>query len=427
LLLGTLDKTHFQSEPCLAAFERLHSVAKKRSIILSYTELVEDPALNEEYRDVLREAESKVCRSKRRASTLIENLGKYRKTRIAYYLAKEVLEKLKQPQVEIDEVLNSITEHLNKARVGEDLTSLVRTIGRNANAIDLVDEALSEDDEILLKTGFDEIDNKNGGVPSVGVMLLAATTSGGKSTMLMNMLMNMYKINKVSVANVSLEMNERKVVRRMLSRMTQIPYWKYTKKALSPEERAKSKRAWLRFHRYGEKNDCQFSLICPKHAVSGPQVFTLLRPYGFNVVGIDYVSLLEGIDEKDQWKALSSIVRQAKIFSAENNCLVILLAQLDSEDDRIRYSKGMLEHADTAWTWNYYKPEQRETKVLPIKQIKARDQELYPFELAEMFETMTIDNMAGATKPGSASSKPGSGADVALDDEPAVDYEAGHK
>ena len=66
------------------------------------------------------------------------------------------------------------------------------------------------------------------------------------------------------------------------------------------------------------------------------------------MLGIDYVSLLDGVDEKDQWKALSAIVRQCKLFSAENHCLVIALDQLDSDDDRIRYSKGMLEHAYVA-------------------------------------------------------------------------------
>ena len=133
-------------------------------------------------------------------------------------------------------------------------------------------------------------------------------------------------------------------------------------------------------------------MYCPVHAVTDVQLFTLLRPYGYKVVGLDYVSLLDGVDEDNQARVLSAIVRHAKIFSAENKCLVIILVQLDSVDNRIRYSRGMLEHADVALAWNYSKPEVRETKIIPVQVLKARDQELGTFELEELFEIMTVKN-----------------------------------
>lgn len=428
-LLGRLDESYFHYEPCKAAFNRLQSVAKKRSVILGWTDLVEDPALNEEYRDILRESESKICRSVKRAGELVSSLDKYRKTRALYYMAKDIIEELKKPAVEVDEVLNSVTDKLTVTRSGDDIGQVIFTVGKNGNARDLVDEALSDEDEVLFKTGFKEIDERNGGVPSEGVLVLAATTSGGKSTLLMNLLMNMYKINKVSCANVSLEMNEKKVARRMLSRLTQIPYWKFVKKRLSKEEKAQCRKAWARFHKYGEKYDCQFGLITPVHSVTMTQVLTLAKPYGYKVIGLDYLSLLDGVDQDNQPRMLSAVTRQAKIFSAENKCLVIILCQLDSSDDRIRYSKGILEHADAAWTWNYFKPEVRETKTIPINQLKARDQELYPFELKEMFETMTVDNMdgAGPSDDDAPQASKTRSADLNLNEDVSVDYDAGQK
>jgi replicative DNA helicase len=421
-LLGSLDETFFHYEPCKAAFQRVHSVAKKRSVILEYTELLEDPALNEDYRDLLRDGDSRSCKTQTKAKRLIDSLDKYRKTRHLYSMAKDVIEELKKTEVDVDALINTVTNSITVARSNEDIGQLIHTVGKEANAVDLVDLALSVEDEVLLKTGFTEIDTKNGGVPSEGVMLLAATTSGGKSTMLMNMLMNMYRINKVSVANVSLEMNERKLARRMLSRMTKIPYWKYVKKALSDEERLQSRKAWRRFHRFGEKYDCQFSIICPTHSVNITQLLSILRPYGYKVIGIDYLSLLEGVDEKDQWKVLSAITREAKIFSSENKCLVVLLAQLDADDERIRYSKGILEHADAAWTWNYYKQEVRETKIIPIRQLKARDQELFNFELREDFGVMAILNM---DEEHSDSQSEQSASSVDVSSEPEMEYDAG--
>lgn len=443
LLLGGLDDTFFHSEPCKAAYKRIHTVAKKRSIILSFTELLEDPALNEEYRDILRDTDTPVCKTVERAHRLMESLDKYRKTRALFYMAKNIIEELKKPEVEVDDVLDSATDVITSARSKQDVGSLVHAIGKDANALELVDLALSEEDEPLIKTGLKDIDEKNGGVPSEGVLILAATTSGGKSTFLMNLLTNMYRLNKISVANVSLEMNEKKITRRLLSHLTKIPYWKFVKKKLSPDEKKQSRRAWRKLHKYGEEYDAQYAFICPKHGVNITQLLTLVKPYNYKVLGIDYVSLLDGVDEKDQWKALSAIVRQCKLFSAENHCLVIVLAQLDSDDDRIRYSKGMLEHADAAWTWNYYKPEQRESKILPVRQLKARDQELFPFELREMFDVMSIDNLdaddaVGDSNSGASESderktttrkKNSAGADDLNlnDDEVAVDFDAGQK
>lgn len=425
-----MDETFFHYEPCKAAYQRLHTVAKKRSVILGYTELLEDPALNEEYRDILSEVEVPYCKSVDRAHRLIESLDKYRKTRALYFMAKGIIDELKKPEVEVDDLLDTVTDDLTEVRSKQAITNLVHTIGKDANALDLIDEALSMEDEVLLKCGFKEIDDKNGGVPSEGVMLLAATTSGGKSTMLMNLLTQMYKLNKVSVANISLEMNERKITRRLLSNLTKIPYWKFVKKALTDEERAYARKMWRRLHKYGEKYDAKYSFICPKGGVNITQVLTLVKPYGYKVIGLDYVSLLDGVDEKDQWKALSSIIRQCKVFSSENKCLVIVLAQLDSDDDRIRYSKGMLEHADAAWTWNYYKPETRESKRIPIRQLKARDQELFPFELEEAFDVMSINNLSSSAEEETAPSgkkKPKDKDDLNLNDDVEVDYEAGSK
>jgi hypothetical protein len=149
------------------------------------------------------------------------------------------------------------------------------------------------------------------------------------------------------------------------------------------------------------------------------QLLMLVKPFGFQVIGIDYASLLDTSGEKDQWKALGEIARRAKIFATSNKCLVVLLCQLDSADDHIRYSQALLEHADVAWIWNYSKPEQRETKVIPIQQKKVRDGELYNFDLQEEFEIMTVSNTVGSSE-----SSADSDAEVASNDQkPDIDFD----
>lgn len=411
-VLSSLDASYFHDEACAAAFKRVQTVAQKKAILLSYTELTEDPALSEDCRDVLREAPNQRCKTMDKATRLVNQLSEYRKTRILYNMAKNISDCLQKDTVDIGEMLDGCTEALSKARLSNDLVQLVHSFGDGGD-LSLVERALATNHETLLKTGFHEVDNRNGGLPSEGVAILAATTSGGKSTFLMNLLLNMFKLNKISVANVSLEMNEEKLTRRNSSLLTGIPYWKYHKQALTPEDVRQTKIAWGKLHKFGEKHGVKYSMICPKHSVNITQLLTLVKPYKFKVLGIDYISLLDGVDEENQWRVLSSIARQCKIFSEETRCLVILLAQLDSNDDRVRYSKGIVEHADVVWTWNYAKPEQRELKVIPIRQLKMRDAELYPFDLKESFETMLIDNPDGA---GEQHDEPD------LSKEPEVDY-----
>ncbi len=403
-LLSNLTEDHFHYEPCKAAFKRLTTMAQKRSRILTYDDLLDDPALDEEFRDILREGRRKPVRDAEAAETLHATLDKYRKARALYAMSKATIEALKETSVDIEALTDEVTEALTRMQLNVADADQILSIGRDANAYSLIDEALSVEDESLYKTGFKDFDDKNGGLPSEGVMLLAATTSGGKSALRMNLCRNLYHINMVDVLTVSLEMNAKKEARRLASSLSGIEFKKFVRKLLTAEERKLAKQAWKKMHRYGKENDCRYSLMCPTRGLTIGQLLTLIKPYKYKVVAIDYISLLDDGGQKDQWKLLSDIARECKIFSAENHCLVILLAQLDSDDDRVRYSKGILENADNCWIWNYSKEEQRELHILPIKQLKARDQELFPFELRENFAMMQVLNMEESESGSSDSS-----------------------
>lgn len=417
LLLSTMNDSYFQYGPCKAAFRRLKKVAEKRSRVLDYDDLLEDSSLDEEFRDILREDKKKPAKTLQQAKDLLDQLDDYRKLRVAYSCAKDITEKLKETKVDPSEILNLMAGKLSEARARENLQDKIVTFGKGGDVEGLLQEVLDPTDEPLLATGFDEFDNRNGGLPAEGVFILAGTTSGGKSVIRMNLCEYMYYKNNLDVLSVSLEMNEKKEARRLASSLSRVPLWKFIKKALSKDDRKAVKRAWRDFYEHGEKNNCRYSLFCPTRSLSSRDLFTLLGPYKYKVVAIDYVGLLEGVDEKDQWKTLSAIVRQAKIYSSENHCLVIVLAQLDSEDDRIRYSKGMLEHADACWTWNYSRPEQRELKEIPMQQKKARDQELFPFVLKEEFEIMRVSNPDVTTSGHGSSQKSGEDYDGSDDDD----------
>jgi hypothetical protein len=115
---------------------------------------------------------------------------------------------------------------------------------------------------------------------------------------------------------------------------------------------------------------------------------------GSHVSIIDYVGLLEGVDPNNQAISLSEAVRAAKIHATNTGRLYVILVQLDTESGKVRYSRAMVEHCDVLITWSYVDSEVRALHNLPIAVEKARDGELFEFDLPEDFATMSAGSRA---------------------------------
>lgn len=392
-LLGKLTKDSFHYPPCIAAFSRVNLIAQKRFKMTDLEDLLSDPALDEDFRDILRESSAEPVRNRKKLNSMLEALDKWRKIRIVYTMANDALEEVEKGSVDIDKLLNKLTNQFVAAQKNISEEDTFIQIGQNNNADELAHDAIHKLAEQLIKTGFTAFDNQNGGVPEEGVFILAATTSGGKSVMLKKLLVNLYLHSCKKVHNISLEMGDIQEMRRLLSMLSGVPFYKIKQNKTSPKEKERMAKAYADFKQHGIKNNCVFSHVSPKKNVSLDDCLRAVKPYKFDIIGIDYLGLLDGMDEGDQWKNLSAAVSVCKKFSRETGCLMIILVQLDAETNTIRYSKGMKEHADIVWMWNYSKKEQRDLKILPIDVAKARDGELIQFNLGERFDVMNIENM----------------------------------
>lgn len=404
--LGHLKEDHFNLGPTKAAYRRLSKVAQKKATLLDWEDLLEDPALEESIRDELhafRKAAS--CESSRRRRLCLDLLENYRKKRSLYGIAKFSLEALDEEAIDIDEVLDSVGSKLGQTRRDLANEETILNIGRNSNIDATLDEMLDGTGEKMLKTGFRDYDDVNGGLPSSGLMILAATTSGGKSVLSMNLLKNMLQENDdCDVFRVSLEMTDIQELKRLSSNLTGIPFWKIKQNKLNKGEKRTIREA---VHKYTKelqtksgknKKGNQYSFVAPKRSMTISDVLNMARPFGHKVLCIDYISLLEGVDDDNQWRMLSAIARESKIYATETDTLIVLLAQLDADSNNLRYSRGMKEHCDILWFWNYASEEQRETHVLPIKTGKARDGELVNFDLDERYDIMSVFNAGDGDK-----------------------------
>ncbi len=398
-LLGKLSKEHFHNAPTLEAFKRIDTLAKKRFEIVDFNSLAADPVIDEDLRDALKSQikKAKPCKNKKQIGNLLDVLERYRKIRAIYAIAQDSFAALDKPDIDVDSLLSDVTEAVSRANASLADDQFFLNFGTNDSSAQIVDNIINRTVEPRIKTGYVEYDKRNGGLPEHGVFIISATTSGGKSTVAMNLSVYLYRKSNKSVCRISLEMDEEQETRRLASHLTKIPFNKFKENKLTSGDKHKIKEAFRLFSEHGQKHGIVYTTISPTRAMSIDDVYRMIKPFSYQIVMIDYIGLLAGMDHESQWFKLSEVAAVSKRFSREGaKCLVVILAQLDDTTDKLRYSKGIKEHADTMWQWNYTKQEQRELRILPIRVEKDRDGEVFNFELAERYDIMTAENMPDA-------------------------------
>lgn len=417
-LLGRLSAKHFSTEISVKAFKRVSKTFTEQSILVNWDDLVEDPRLSSDIRAELIDSDAESTPIKKWKS-MLNMLDRYRKRRAMIDMCKKGAEILKgDDDIDEDDMLNDFANHLNGIKSSSKKEHNIIRFGKGGNAVNFAKKVIDSPAEKLLKTGYAAYDNINGGFPTSGVVLLGSTTSGGKSVLSMNLGRRMCLANAGLNGNkITLEMTAEQEMNRTLSMLSGIELSKIKKRQLNKADKKALLRAAQKMQDDLEAVGSSYGYLSPDQGMTVEDVLWMATAYGTQLNIIDYVGLLEDAAGTDQWKSLSEIVRKCKIHSTSTGYLYVILVQLDSETGKIRYSRGMLEHADVAVFWNYSDPEVRATRMLPMSTAKARDGELFDWELEERFEIMNIADVGELEDPdGSESLKKNKGLGRSLDD-----------
>ena len=391
-LLSHLNESHFHFKPAKAAFERIKKILISKGAPPTYHDLEVDPVIDEEHRLVLSNSSSRKRKivDESEAITRFSSLETFRKMRAAHDCARDAIEALKDSSVDIEEVLQRMSDKLTVARAAVQHQDQLVHIGKNNNSAKIVKEVLYGESEPTIPTGFKTFDEKNGGFFKPAVAILSSNSSGGKSVAALQMAVNMYRSGH-STCVLSLEMSREQYMARFLSNISGVNAGKIFTKKLDNSEKKRIKKAYKEFVLFGKKHDVMWTILAPDQGMTLDQLLMTAKPYCYDVITIDYISLLEEADTDNQARALASITRKCKMFSQSANCLMILLAQLN-EEGLIKYSRAIKENADHVWTWVYGDTE-RETHLITVKVDKGRNQVCFPFEVTEDYSTMhLIDN-----------------------------------
>lgn len=389
ILLPSLTKSHFHFPPAQDAYRRIATLLKKTGEVPSFLELLADPVLDEHTRKIFKSNRKKKPIKESDTSGCLESLEKYRKLRDVLDMANKALAALKDSSVDVDDLISKTANRLAVASTalnkGEDLTHF----GRGNNSTALVKKILYGKNVPVIPTGFKTFDERNGGFFNTGVAILSANSGGGKSIMALQMAINMYYAG-FSTMVLTLEMDEEQYTARFLSNISGVNSTKIFLKKTNDEEKKRIKKAYKKFVLFGKKNKVKWSILAPKNDLPLDKVLLTAKPYGFNVITIDYLSLLPDASVDNQARALAEITRKCKVFAQNTKSLVIALAQLN-EEGLIKYARAIKENADHVWTWVYGEAE-RESHALTIKVDKGRNQLCFPFEVQEDYSTMKVSD-----------------------------------
>lgn len=180
-VLASVDETYFHNEPAVEAYEAIIKHMGKSGMPPAFTFLQEDLGLSSEARDFLKLTDKKQVRKQEQAEQLVSMLGEYRKTRLLFKLGKGILRRLQQDQIDVDDLVESVTRRIVGITSFKSTDNSLFHIGKDSNVRELIEEIIySDDTSHIIPTGFKAYDSVNGGFRRGALVLLGGATSSGK-------------------------------------------------------------------------------------------------------------------------------------------------------------------------------------------------------------------------------------------------------
>lgn len=282
----------------------------------------------------------------------------------------------------------------------------------------------------FVPTGFEILDNLIGGFAKQEFIIVAAEKQNGKSSLLLNILYNAYRLGK-NVALFNLEMSKEDSFRRLIAHVSRVSLKKMRVQDLTPHEIDQCKLAALQIFTkseyyeeiskiyaknrqtlakmpfskliayFREKHRDWFmtshfiikDLASPSIATLGQYISDYKNRYKIDVVAIDYIDLISHVNAKlPMWERLKDISNSLKAFAKKFDIVLLTAAQLNPREQDTKYSKGISEAADIVFAWELSKILTDSEKIFDFFTIKTRHvQQISGLELCAKFDIMQFE------------------------------------
>lgn len=396
--LSLIDESYFYEPLSKELYNVIKEKFAENAESPSIRLLMEDPEVSDDAKQYLKDGASVVVDTPEEAAKAVHLLNKFRRTRILYEIAKHIGTSFEAPKLNIDNLVNDVVTQINIAQATKSNKDCFVHFGKNDNAKELLNDIIyGEDTDDIIPTGFQVYDELSGGFDRGSFVALGATSGGGKSTLATQLCVNMAKMG-YKVVLVPLEMSKKEMGNRLLANIGNMELSKIRRHKLDEREKDLLTKRHRRWRKAVYTNGGRFTIFRPEEDLDIDEVYAAVSALKCDVCIIDYISLLKGIDDENQWLRLGSIARRAKVNAEITNRVNILLCQVN-EDGKIRYAGAIKEHATSAWIWTP-SDEDKESGIVRIEQIKSRNSQPFPFSLKFNWNRMQVESIDNSVEAG---------------------------
>ena len=386
-LMSSVDESYFFYDESIEIFGAIRKHMTASGSTPTYRLLIEDPALSDKARDHLRDSQATIT-TVAEADKAAKILNSYRQARGLFNLAANINERMKASKVDIEGLLEESATAINITRSKKSTEDAFLHFGKNNNSNATVKSLLFDDNsETIIPTGVKDYDEVSGGFARGSLVTIGANSGGGKSTVANAMAISMANMG-YKVLLVPLEMSKKEMTARTMANVTKTNLTKILLQRLATGERDLVYKRYRRWVKRVKEKGGRYTIFKPQEDMTIEEVMAAISAYECDVVIIDYISLLKGVDGDDMWRALGSVARYAKINAEVENRVNILLCQV-SDDAKIRYARAISEHSSNSWVWVATK-ESKESGLTKIEQPKSRNSLAFPFTIKLEYEFMRV-------------------------------------
>lgn len=190
-------------------------------------------------------------------------------------------------------------------------------------------EIAGDIDALGIKTGFLDIDKMMGGLVPGELFTIAGPTGGGKTTLMLQMLLNAVQAGKRGAAFI-MEMSDKQVVRKLVASMAKVNTSRAVAKTMPTDAFAKEMNAAqaltklpLELRYYPGATLAQIAAECQRLKARG----------GLDMVVVDYLQIMSTESGRgvSRAQALGEITRGLKNMAGKLNLVVLLGSQMNRE------------------------------------------------------------------------------------------------